>query len=69
VSTLSRCTARAKRLAMRAAGRTESGAVATEYAVLMGFVALALVLGLRTFGMSVDDWYGRLAGAVAALLP
>jgi Flp pilus assembly pilin Flp len=69
MSALWSCTIRIKGLAIRAACRTESGAVATEYAVLMGFVALALVFSLRTFGMSVDDWYGRLAGAVSALLP
>lgn len=42
--------------------RDESGATATEYAMLIVFVALAIAIGAQTFGTSLGDLFTR-AGA------
>ncbi len=49
--------------------RSEAGATATEYAVLMGFIALVVVIGIGAFGLSVNGWYEGLATGVEAVLP
>lgn len=41
--------------------RGERGATATEYGVLVGFVAIALVAGVLVFGESLSDYFGWLA--------
>jgi pilus assembly protein Flp/PilA len=42
--------------------RDESGATATEYAMLIVFVALAIAVGAQAFGNSLTDLFTR-AGA------
>jgi pilus assembly protein Flp/PilA len=39
--------------------RDESGATATEYAMLIVFIALAIALGAQTFGNSLGDMFTR----------
>jgi len=39
--------------------RDESGATATEYAMLIVFVALAIAVGAQTFGNSLGDLFTR----------
>jgi Flp pilus assembly pilin Flp len=39
--------------------RDESGATATEYAMLLVFVALAIALGAQTFGTALSDMFTR----------
>ena len=48
--------------------RDERGATATEYGLLVGFIAIAIVLAVMAFGTSIADWYIRLAGTVAVIL-
>ena len=45
-------------------GRTEDGATSTEYGLLVGFIAFAIIFGVTAFGTSVDSWYERLAAVV-----
>ena len=39
--------------------RDESGATATEYAMLLVFVALAIAVAAQTFGTSLGDLFTR----------
>jgi pilus assembly protein Flp/PilA len=39
----------------------DRGATATEYAILVGFVAVAIAGSLFAFGQSLNDWYQALA--------
>jgi pilus assembly protein Flp/PilA len=51
------------------APRDERGATATEYGLLVGFIALAIVIGVTAFGTALDGFFGRLATAVNGLIP
>ena len=51
------------RLARGGAG--DRGATATEYAMLVGFVALAIVAGVTFFGESVDHWFRSLGSTIS----
>jgi pilus assembly protein Flp/PilA len=42
----------------------ERGATATEYAVLVGFIALVIVIGVTAFGSALETYY---EGAVATV--
>ena len=44
---------------------SEKGATATEYSLLIAFVAFAIIAGATLFGGALSDWFGRLAGRVA----
>ena len=39
--------------------RSESGATATEYAMLIVFVALAIAVGAQTLGNGITDLFNR----------
>lgn len=41
--------------------RDERGATATEYGLLVLFIALAITLGVTAFGSAVNTLYGGLA--------
>lgn len=43
----------------------EKGATATEYALLVGLIALVLVFGVGAFGTALNNWFTGLAGTVA----
>ena len=45
--------------------RSECGATATEYGLLMAFIALAIVLGLTAFGNALNLVYQGFATFVA----
>ena len=47
--------------------RAERGATATEYALIVAFVAFAIIAGLTLFGQNLDQVYRRLANWVATL--
>jgi pilus assembly protein Flp/PilA len=52
--------------------RDERGATATEYALLIVFIALALALGVQTLGSGLNTLFSQLGGqlsAMAAKLP
>jgi pilus assembly protein Flp/PilA len=52
------------RIAARVSVRTEDGATATEYALLVTFIALAIILGVSTFGSSLSAFFTRLGARV-----
>lgn len=39
----------------------EQGATATEYGLLVGFIAIAIVLGVSLFGTSLNTYFDGLA--------
>lgn len=41
--------------------RDEAGATATEYGLLVGFIAIAIVAGVGFFGTAVNAYFDRLA--------
>ncbi len=47
--------------------RDERGASATEYAMLVVFVALAIAAGAQTFGKDLSTWFTTTAGSIAGL--
>lgn len=49
--------------------KDERGATATEYGLLVGFIALAIVIGVTAFGTALNDFFNALANAVDGLIP
>jgi pilus assembly protein Flp/PilA len=47
--------------------RDESGATATEYAMLLVFVALAIAMGAQTFGTALSDMFTRASTTLAGI--
>jgi Flp pilus assembly pilin Flp len=47
----------------------ERGATATEYAMLIVFVALAIAVGAQAFGASVNVLFNKMAGSLTAITP
>jgi prepilin peptidase CpaA len=47
--------------------RDERGASATEYAMLIVFVALAIAAGAQTFGKDLSTWFSTTAGSISNL--
>jgi pilus assembly protein Flp/PilA len=45
----------------------ERGASATEYAMLIVFVALAIAAGAQTFGKDLSTWFATTAGNISLL--
>lgn len=43
---------------------SEKGATATEYSLLIAFVAFAIIAGASFFGNELGAWFGRLGTAV-----
>ena len=54
-------------LARRPGGRDEIGATATEYALLVAFIALAIVLGVTAFGTTLSGVFTGFATRVSTL--
>ncbi|WP_442545961.1 Flp family type IVb pilin [Arthrobacter sp. KN11-1C] len=46
----------------------EQGATATEYAVLVGFIAMVVVGGVGLFGTALNGYFGTLADGVKTAL-
>ena len=44
--------------------REETGATATEYALLVGFIALAIVLGVTAFGTALSTRFATMGTVV-----
>ena len=42
----------------------EKGATATEYALLVGLIALIIVIGVGLFGQALNTWFTSLATTV-----
>jgi Flp pilus assembly pilin Flp len=49
--------------------KREEGQGATEYAMVIGFLIVLLVGGLGILGVSIDNFLGRVAGAVDGMVP
>ena len=45
-------------------GRREDGATATEYAMLIVFVALAIAVGAQTLGNGINDLFNRVSNTL-----
>jgi pilus assembly protein Flp/PilA len=48
--------------------RDERGATATEYGLLVGFIALIIVVGVGTFGTKLDEYFTFLAGWIDGVI-
>ncbi|MHC6221831.1 Flp family type IVb pilin [Arthrobacter sp. MMS24-S77] len=46
----------------------EHGATATEYSILVGFVAMVIVAGVGLFGTALNGYFGTLVNGVKAAL-
>jgi pilus assembly protein Flp/PilA len=44
--------------------REDKGATATEYALLVSFIAIAIIVGVTAFGTALSDFFNNLAGRV-----
>jgi Flp pilus assembly pilin Flp len=47
--------------------KDEGGATATEYAMLIVFVALAIAMGAQTFGNSLTDLFTRASTTITGI--
>lgn len=46
----------------------ERGATATEYSLLVGFIAMVIVAGVGLFGLGLDGYFNGLTNGVKAAL-
>ena len=49
--------------------RHERGATATEYAMLVVFIALAIAAGAQTFGSDLSTWFSSTGASIVNLKP
>jgi pilus assembly protein Flp/PilA len=45
----------------------DRGATATEYALLVGFIAIVIAVGVAAFGGKLNDFFVAVAGKIADL--
>jgi pilus assembly protein Flp/PilA len=43
---------------------SERGATATEYSLLVAFIALLIILGVTAFGTALNNWFSSLGSTV-----
>jgi pilus assembly protein Flp/PilA len=43
---------------------SEKGATATEYSLLVAFIAFGIILGVTAFGAGLNDWFTVLGATV-----
>jgi pilus assembly protein Flp/PilA len=48
--------------------RDERGATATEYGLLVGFIAIAIVAGVGVFGGQLSSYFDTLANWIASVI-
>lgn len=48
--------------------RDEQGATATEYGLLVGFIAIVIVVGVGLFGDALNGYFGGLATWLATVI-
>jgi pilus assembly protein Flp/PilA len=48
-------------------GNRERGATATEYALLVAFIALAIIVGVTAFGTALNNFFSNLGTRVGLL--
>ncbi|MHC6592123.1 Flp family type IVb pilin [Arthrobacter sp. C152] len=44
---------------------SEKGATATEYSLLVAFIALLIIVGVGLFGTALNNWFSNLGSTVA----
>jgi len=42
----------------------DRGATATEYALLVAFIAIAITVGVTAFGTTLNDWFSGLGNRI-----
>ena len=42
----------------------EKGATATEYSLLVAFIALLIIIGVTAFGTALNNWFSTLGSTV-----
>jgi pilus assembly protein Flp/PilA len=47
-----------------AEGSKERGATATEYALLVGLIALVIIIGVTAFGTNLNSFFSNIASTV-----
>ena len=52
------------RLTSRVKFDEQRGSTATEYAFLVAFIALALIIGISFFGSALGTWFSQLASSL-----
>lgn len=50
---------------LRTERKTERGATATEYSLLVAFIAFGIIVGVTAFGDALGAWFAELGGHVA----
>ena len=45
----------------------ERGATATEYAILVAFIALLIIFGVTFFGNQLNDWFNNIGKHVSSM--
>jgi pilus assembly protein Flp/PilA len=50
------------------ADRSDRGATATEYALLVGLIAIVIAVGVGFFGSNLNDFYQQISSAVGGYL-
>ena len=59
-----------ERISLMLAGlKREEGQGATEYAMVIGFVVVGLTITLGVLGLAIDDFLGRVADKIDAMVP
>ncbi|MEA3549921.1 Flp family type IVb pilin [Pseudarthrobacter sp. NPDC089323] len=43
---------------------SEKGATATEYSLLVAFIALLIIIGVTAFGTALNNWFSTLGSRV-----
>ena len=56
-----------RNLVRRPVRHDDTGATATEYALLVGFIALAIVLGVTAFGTQLSGVFNGFANRITGL--
>jgi pilus assembly protein Flp/PilA len=47
--------------------RHERGATATEYAMLVAFIAIAIAAGAQVFSTGLNTWFGAVSASITRL--
>lgn len=57
------------RVAAHLRDKKDEGATATEYGLLVAFIAFIIVVGVTAFGNSLSTWFTQLGEAVGGWAP
>jgi pilus assembly protein Flp/PilA len=54
---------------LRAERKSERGATATEYSLLVAFIAFIIIVGVTAFGNALSGWFSALGTEVGTWVP